>query len=200
MPTSLEHGKKYRCRKVNKGHHTLEMRTNGTRHDIPNITHLREKWGRKEGGFKRVHNPKGKARTLNLLNIIAQLICTCLNPCPFCLRLGDRALTPYVLAPCIYMQRQRQETSRQAVEGKDARSIWKRHKANKHDRHGKQRNKKASKQARRQTSKKANRRWCPRGTNVGLDQMSIISLCWSMDNTLASKTHAWTYKQACKDA
>ena len=49
MPTSLEHGPKYRYRKINKGRHTLEMRTNGTRHDIPNTTHLREKGMRKEG-------------------------------------------------------------------------------------------------------------------------------------------------------
>ena len=52
MPTSLEHGPKYRCRKVNRDCHTLKMRTNGTWHDIPNTTHLREKWGRKEGGLK----------------------------------------------------------------------------------------------------------------------------------------------------
>ena len=49
MPTSLEHGPKYRCRKVNRGRHTLEMRTNGTQHDIPNTTHLREKGGRRKG-------------------------------------------------------------------------------------------------------------------------------------------------------
>ena len=61
MPTSLEHGPKYRCRffqkniyiyrcrKINRGHHTLEMRTNGTRHDILNTNHLREKGRRKEG-------------------------------------------------------------------------------------------------------------------------------------------------------
>ena len=48
MPTSLEHGPKYRCEKVNRGSHTLEMRINGTRHDIPNTTRLREKGGRKE--------------------------------------------------------------------------------------------------------------------------------------------------------
>ena len=47
MPTSLEHDPKYKCKKVNKGHHTLEMRTNGTQHDIPNTTHLREKGRRK---------------------------------------------------------------------------------------------------------------------------------------------------------
>ena len=51
------------------------------------------------------------------------------------------------------------------------------HKADKYGRHGKQRNKKASKQTRRQTSKKAKKRWRPQGTNVGLDQMSITSLC-----------------------
>ena len=50
MPTSLEHGPKYSYRKVNRG--TLEMRTNGTWHDIPNTTHLREKGRRKEGILK----------------------------------------------------------------------------------------------------------------------------------------------------
>ena len=48
MPISLEHGLKYRCRKVNRGCHTLE-RINGTKHDIPNTDHLREKRKRKEG-------------------------------------------------------------------------------------------------------------------------------------------------------
>ena len=52
MPTSLEHGPKYRFRKVNKGRHTLEMSTNGTWHDIPNTTHLREKERRKKGSLK----------------------------------------------------------------------------------------------------------------------------------------------------
>ena len=48
MPTYLEHVPKYRCRKVNRDRCTLEMRTNGTQHDIPNTTHLREIGGRKE--------------------------------------------------------------------------------------------------------------------------------------------------------
>ena len=56
MPTSLEHGPKYRHKKVNKGHHTLEMRTNGTRHDIPNTTHLREKEGEEGRGLKEYIN------------------------------------------------------------------------------------------------------------------------------------------------
>ena len=76
MPTSLEHGPKYRSRKVNRGRHTLEMRTNGTWHDIPNINHLREKRGRKEG-VKRVHNQMGKVSPLNLLNTAVWLILTC---------------------------------------------------------------------------------------------------------------------------
>ena len=59
MPTSLEHDPKYKCRKVNRGRHTLKMRTNGTKHDIPNTDHLREKRKRKEG-FNRAHNQKGK--------------------------------------------------------------------------------------------------------------------------------------------
>ena len=37
--------------------------------------------------------------------------------------------------------------------------------------------KKANQQEKRKTSMKTNRRWCSRGTNVGLDQMSIASLC-----------------------
>ena len=52
MPTSLEHGPKYRCRKENWGCHTLEMRTNGKCHDIPNTNHLREKGMRKKGVLK----------------------------------------------------------------------------------------------------------------------------------------------------
>ena len=52
MFTSLEHDPKYRCRKVNKGRHTLEMRTNGTKHDISNTNHLGEKRRKKEGGLK----------------------------------------------------------------------------------------------------------------------------------------------------
>ena len=52
MPTFLEHGPKYRCRKVNKDCHILEIRMNGTGHDIPNTIHLREKGRRREGGLK----------------------------------------------------------------------------------------------------------------------------------------------------
>ena len=52
MPTSLEYDPKYRCRKVNRGRHTLEMRTNGTSHDIPNTNHPREKGRMKEGVLK----------------------------------------------------------------------------------------------------------------------------------------------------
>ena len=110
MPTSLELGLKYTCRKVNRVRHALEMRTNGTRHDITNTNHLRGEKEEEGRGFKRVHNPMGKAKPLNLLNIIAWLISTCSHPCPFCLRLGDRAL-----APCVYIQSQRKETSKQAI-------------------------------------------------------------------------------------
>ena len=49
MPKSLEHGPKYKCRKINRGRHTLETRTNGTKHDILNTNHLGEKRRRKEG-------------------------------------------------------------------------------------------------------------------------------------------------------
>ena len=74
-------------------------------------------------GFKRVHKQMGEARPLNLLNITACLISTGLHPCPFCLRLGNRTLALCVLAPRAYMQRQTQETNRQAMEGKDTESI-----------------------------------------------------------------------------
>ena len=65
----------------------------------------------------------GKNKPLILLASIARLISTCLRPCPFCLRLGDRALAPSLITPYAYMQRQRQETNRQAMEGKCAKSI-----------------------------------------------------------------------------
>ena len=60
----------------------------------------------------------GEARPINLPNIATWLISTCSHPRPFCLCLGDRALAPCVLALFVYRQRQRQETSRQAMEGK----------------------------------------------------------------------------------
>ena len=46
----------YKCRKINRGCHTLEIKTNGTWHDIPNTIQGRKGGGRK--GFKRVHNPR----------------------------------------------------------------------------------------------------------------------------------------------
>ena len=52
MPTSLEHGPKYKCEKTNRGYHTLEMRTNGIQHDIPNTNRLREKREEEERGLK----------------------------------------------------------------------------------------------------------------------------------------------------
>ena len=70
MLTSLEYGPKYRCRKINRGRHTLEIMTNGTKHDIPNTNHLREKGMRKEG-VKRVNNQRERIKLLNLLNIAA---------------------------------------------------------------------------------------------------------------------------------
>ena len=59
MPTSLEHGPKYKCRKINRGCHTLKMRTDGTKRDIPNTNHLREKKRRRERGLKE-YITKGK--------------------------------------------------------------------------------------------------------------------------------------------
>ena len=59
MPTCLEHDLKYKRRKINRGCHALEMRANGTWHDIPNTTHLREKGRRKEGVLKST-KPKRK--------------------------------------------------------------------------------------------------------------------------------------------
>ena len=91
---------------------------------------------------------------------------TCLHTCPFCLCLGDFALAPSVLTPCVYTQRQRQETNRQAMEGKNAESKWE---GIKQISMISMVSKEAKKQANRQkaTGKKANKRWCPQRTNVG---------------------------------
>ena len=59
MLTSLKHGPKYKCRNINKGCHNLKMRTNGTKHDIPNTDRLREK-GRRKKGVQKSTKPKGK--------------------------------------------------------------------------------------------------------------------------------------------
>ena len=84
---------------------------------------------------------------------------------PSCLCLGDYALASCVFAPCVYMQRQRQETSRQAMEEKvqrvyergknqismiDMASIETRMRANKQE--GKQVRKQANKQKGKQAS------------------------------------------------
>ena len=53
----------------------------------------------------------GEARPLNLLTIAAWLTSTCLHPCPFCLRLGNRAL-----APCV--------DNGKRVQSKQVRQIW----------------------------------------------------------------------------
>ena len=55
----------------------------------------------------------GEARLLNLLNITACLISTCSHLHSFCLRLA-----PSILASCVYMQKQRQDMNKQAMEGK----------------------------------------------------------------------------------
>ena len=133
---------------------------------------------REEGrGFKRVYNQMGEARPINLPNIATWLISTCSHPRPFCLCLGDRALTPCVLALFVYRQRQRQETSRQAMEGKIQRAYERGIKQISMIDMARKETRKRAKQARRQRSKKANKRWCSQGTNVGLDRMSITSLC-----------------------
>ena len=109
---------------------------------------------------------------------------------------------PSSMCPCSMCVHAKTKTRNQQTNNRRNRckEHMERHKTDKHDRHGKQRNQKASKLAKRKTSKKANKRWCPCGTNVGLDRVSIASLCWSVDDTLASKTHAWARKQGCKDA
>ena len=132
MPTSLEHGpkyrcrffkkkRKYRCRKINRGHHTLEMRTNGKRYDIPNTTHLREKRMRKERVLKST-KPKGKAKLLNLLNTIAWLIYM-LAFAPFLL--APRRTCPSSMRLCSMCVHAKAKTRNQQTSNgrKDAKSI-----------------------------------------------------------------------------
>ena len=53
------------------------------------------------------------AKPPNLLIIAPYgLASFCLHPCPFCLRLGSCTLTPSILTPCVYMQRQKKQASR----------------------------------------------------------------------------------------
>ena len=57
----------------------------------------------------------------------------------------------------------------------------------------KQANQKANTQGSKQTSKQERRQTkdgVRKVTNVGLDRMSMTSLCCTMDDTLANKTHA----------
>ena len=90
----------------------------------------------------------------------------CSHPRPYYLRPRDRALVPCVLSPCAYMQRQRQETNKQAMKGKDAKCIQRRHKANKHDRHGKQSTRKQANKREDKQKVVSMRDKCRFGSNV----------------------------------
>ena len=90
----------------------------------------------------------GEARPLKLLNSATWLISTCLCLCPFCLRLGDCALTPCILATCVYMQRQRQEANMQRAYERGIKQISMIDMASKET--GKQANKQEGKEARKQ--------------------------------------------------
>ena len=133
----------------------------------------------------------GEAKSLNLLNTTTWHVSNCLRLHPFFLHLGDRALAPCVLAPCVYMQRQRQETSRQAMEKRDVQIMQYGYKVDKHTskasitcgrRHDKQQDKqakyKANKKGSNQTRKKANKRWCLWGDKCrfGSDVQDFIVL------------------------
>ena len=81
----------------------------------------------------------------------------------------------------MYVQQARKQASRQAkkrIEGKHAKR-----QARKRCQIGA----KNVKNTKRQRNVLSNKRGCPRRTNVGLDQMSIVPLDWIMDNT---QTHA----------
>ena len=65
---------------------------------------------------ERENHSRG-ARPPNLLNIaFCGLTSTCLHPCPFRLRLGGCTLAPSFRAPCVYMQRQKRQASKQEKE------------------------------------------------------------------------------------
>ena len=127
--------------------------------------------------FKRVQNQKGKAKLLNPSNTATWLTSTCLHPHLFLF--APRGPCPSSIPPRSMGVQVKAMTKNQQTNNRRNRckEHMERHKTNKHDRHGKQRNQKASKLAKRQTSKKANKRWCPRGINVDLHQVSIASLC-----------------------
>ena len=127
---------------------------NGTKHNIPNTN-----WTPKPTDCGRLAQPHARV-------------------CTFFLVLGRLCLSSI----CVHAKAKTK--SQQTSNGRKRCKVHiKRHKADNCDRHGKHRYKDVSKQGRRQTSKTANKqakrqtskRWCPRGTNVGLDQMSITS-------------------------
>ena len=57
----------------------------------------------------------GGARPPNSLIIaLCRLASSCLHSCTFCSQLGGRTHAPSILAPCVYMERQKKQASRQA--------------------------------------------------------------------------------------
>ena len=62
-----------------------------------------------------------EARPHNLLIIaLCGLASFCFHPCPFCLHLGSRTLAPSILAPCVYMQRQKSRQAKKQIKEKHA--------------------------------------------------------------------------------
>ena len=124
---------------------------------------------------------------------LAPLLLALEKPCPSPMRPRSMCVHPKA-------KTRNQQTSNGR---KGCKEYLKRHKTDKHDASKQARRQTsiiASKQAKSQTSKRTNKRWCLWGTSVGLDRMPTTSLCWSIDNTLAGRTHAWTCKQAYGDA
>ena len=113
------------------------MAKQGTRNVKQTLSYLKnvtQAKSRKRKGYKEKANPNtcsrekaqregerenhlGGARPPNLLNIsLCELASSCLHPCHFYLSLGGCTLAPSANAPCVYMQRQKKQVSRQAKE------------------------------------------------------------------------------------
>ena len=66
-------------------------------------------------------NRFGEARPHNLLIIaLCGLASFCFHPCLFCLHLRNRTVAPSILAPCVYMQRQKSRQAKKRIKEKHA--------------------------------------------------------------------------------
>ena len=108
------------------------------------------------------------------------LASSCLHPCPFCSRLTPKESCPRSKCPCFKHVHATNKESSQQTSKEDNKEV-------KRAKRGKQN----AKHTKGQTNMLSNKKGCPKMTNLGLNQVSIVPLNWSTDDTCAIKQNSY---------